>query len=321
MDFSFVVTVYNMERYVADCLDSIINQEYTSYKYEIIVINDGSTDSSLSIIQRYAKDIPNLKIIDQQNGGLSVARNRGLEVATGRWIWFIDSDDMISRSSLALIEKYAYNQNYDALVFSVENFSDTNRYLYADRTKLSFEKILSGREYLRLGIPCQVPFTIYNREYLIENKLRMMPGVYHEDMEFSPRAYYGLRQIGVIPDILYIRRITPNSITHSINWKKNFDCIVVADSLFKFSQTVNENDRVVFYDIASRVLDHSLLDNTIMDTTSKAKFVKIIKDNSALFKNMRNAGRFKYRIQGFLYSLFPNHIVNVYNFLYRFSHK
>lgn len=320
IDFSFIITVFNMEKYIVDCLNSVVNQENTNFIYEIIVVNDGSSDSSLSIIESYAARNPKIKIIDQKNAGLSVARNNGLEVAEGRWVWFIDSDDIISCYSLACIEKYEKSLSPDALVFSIENFSNEERYIYADRSKF-VHRTISGRDYLQSGFPCQVPFTIYKRNYLIDNHLRMMPGIYHEDMEFSPRAYYGLNSIGFIQDILYYRRITPNSITHSINWKKSFDCIIVAESLINFSQIVLNRYRVVFYNLASRVLDHSLYDNRKMDQETRNEFIVAIENNKQLYKGMRKASRAKYKIQGYFYSVFPHHILYIYNILYFITHK
>ena len=97
--FSIIVPVYNVERYVERCIDSIVAQTYPAY--EIICVNDGSTDGSLEVLQRLADGHPSIKIIDQANKGLGGARNSGVAQATGDYIWFIDSDDWIEPGMLS----------------------------------------------------------------------------------------------------------------------------------------------------------------------------------------------------------------------------
>ena len=107
---SIVVPVYNAETYIKQCLDSLLEQDTEQEKYEIICINDGSTDDSLRILEEYAKKYDNIRLIDKQNEGVSVARNLGLEKACGKYVWFVDADDWIARNCFGVIfngiEKY-----------------------------------------------------------------------------------------------------------------------------------------------------------------------------------------------------------------------
>lgn len=95
--FSIIVSVYNIEKYINKCIDSIINQNYDNY--EIIIVNDGSTDSSLIKLGKY-KEINNILVLTKENGGLSSARNYGLKYANGDYVWFVDGDDYIEPNSL-----------------------------------------------------------------------------------------------------------------------------------------------------------------------------------------------------------------------------
>ena len=95
-DVSFVIPVYNVEKFLKDCLDSILNQKYDINKIEIILINDGSKDNSLEICKNYENKYNNIKLIDKKNEGVSVARNVGIENAEGKYILILDSDDFIS---------------------------------------------------------------------------------------------------------------------------------------------------------------------------------------------------------------------------------
>lgn len=107
---SIIVPVYNVEKYLRDCLDSLLMQDLSENEYEIICVNDGSTDSSPAILDEYAEKHANVRVIHKQNGGVSSARNRGLVEAIGEYVWFVDSDDCIASNCLkylkSLIEEY-----------------------------------------------------------------------------------------------------------------------------------------------------------------------------------------------------------------------
>ena len=101
--YSFIVPVYNTEKYLKKCLDSLVNQTYKDF--EIIVVNDGSTDKSSNIISKYQKKYKNIIVIDKENEGLSMARNRGVQKSSGKYIIFVDSDDYVSNKLLEEVDK------------------------------------------------------------------------------------------------------------------------------------------------------------------------------------------------------------------------
>ena len=115
--FSFIVPVYNVEKYLSRCLDSLLTQNYQNF--EIICINDGSPDNSINILQMYQKKHNNIFIINQENKGLGGARNTGLKYASGDYIWFIDSDDWIEPTSLYLLNNYISQEgSKDMILFN-----------------------------------------------------------------------------------------------------------------------------------------------------------------------------------------------------------
>lgn len=114
---SLVIPMYNVELYIEKCLNSCINQDLSSNEYEIIIVNDGSKDTSLSRAEAIARKHNNIKIISQENGGLSSARNTGLKNAKGEYIWFIDSDDWIEPNVLKNLYQIASHNNLDILRF------------------------------------------------------------------------------------------------------------------------------------------------------------------------------------------------------------
>ncbi|MGB5653390.1 MAG: glycosyltransferase, partial [Robiginitalea sp.] len=119
IDLSIVVPLYNTEEYIARCLDSLLNQDIPDDKYEIIVINDGSKDNGKQIVEKYANQYAQIKLFDQPNKGLSITRNRGLELAQGQYVYFIDSDDFVSPNSFLRIIEYMKKHDLDIFGFGI----------------------------------------------------------------------------------------------------------------------------------------------------------------------------------------------------------
>lgn len=133
MFLSMIVPVYNGETYLASCLDSLLGQDIPAEEYEIICIDDGSVDSSASILDRYAGAHPNLQVIHRENDGVATARNRGVDDARGDYIWFVDCDDLIAPNCLAGLKSTAESTHCDRLIVGAYQFTDE---LTEDETKL-----------------------------------------------------------------------------------------------------------------------------------------------------------------------------------------
>ena len=112
---SVVIPVYNVEKYLGECLDSVLRQ--TLNEIEIICVDDGSTDGSAAILQKYAAADPRIRLISQANAGLSAARNAGMDAATGKYIYFLDSDDYISADAMEKCFSICERDDLDQLVF------------------------------------------------------------------------------------------------------------------------------------------------------------------------------------------------------------
>jgi len=233
--FSIIVPVYNVEPYLRQCLESVINQDYSDY--EIICINDGSTDNSPAILQKYGKACNQIKIINQENHGLSTARNIGIREASGDYILFLDSDDCLEPNALQILA--AKQNNEDMICFN-------GRRCFEDGTTEKpdngiEENSLTGWEYYnkyglvtrKFHFVCTV-LRIYKRSFLLENNLFFKVGILHEDNLFTPIACYYALKVKVIPDCLYVYRIREGSITQTINVKRIFDILIVANTLSDF---------------------------------------------------------------------------------------
>ena len=124
MELSIIIPVYNSSKFLRECLDSILKQD--SYEYEIICVDDGSEDNSLDILHEYEKLFYNYKIIKQEHRGLAAARNNGIKVSCGEYIYFVDSDDIVGDNFINNALMRAKNEKLDVLMFSFENFATDN---------------------------------------------------------------------------------------------------------------------------------------------------------------------------------------------------
>lgn len=251
MKFSIVIPVYNVEKYLEQCLQSVKNQAFTDF--EVICINDGSTDDSLKIIQDLSCADLQLKIINQENAGLSAARNAGIRAAKGDYIFLLDSDDYIAENALEVLAKNIDNQDF--IFFNGQRFFENGHIETPDEN--IFENRMTGWQYYNKYALIQRKFhfvcavlRLYRREFLIENNLFFQQGIYHEDNLFTPICCYFAKNVKVIPDILYFYRIREGSITQKANKKSIFDIVNVANSLSEFFIAKNMDKSVIYREIA-----------------------------------------------------------------------
>jgi len=204
---SIIVPIYNVEKYLRECIDSIINQTYTNL--EIILVNDGATDTSPEICEEYAAMYNNIKIVNKVNGGLSDARNAGLEQATGEYIIFTDSDDYLAPNSCEVL----YNAIKDTdLEFVSANFAFTNndgtpwkKPMFSDKfenTELSIEEYKKSFYLLNCGVWNK----IFRKDFIEKNKLRFEIGLPSEDDIFVTLAFMKAKKSYYIKDVVYYYR-------------------------------------------------------------------------------------------------------------------
>lgn len=236
LKLSIIVPVYNVEQWIGRCLESCLNQDIPKNDYEIIVVNDGSTDGSLAIAEQFASAHDNIKVISRENGGLSAARNTGLKEAKGEYVWFIDSDDWIEHNIIKKLLEYAFPKNLDILSF--------NRYKYYDDTRKSnlhviheANKVYSHDDFFEIkGMSPGAWCALFKRSFLHNNSLCFLEGVLHEDQEFMPRAFYLAERISFIDVCAYYYFQRQGSIMRSIQSEKRCkDIQKVAKSLYNFA--------------------------------------------------------------------------------------
>jgi glycosyltransferase involved in cell wall biosynthesis len=183
---SIIIPVYNAELFLEKCLHSCADQDIQPDDYEIIVINDGSTDNSAHIINSVKADYSNFVFIDKQNGGVSSARNVGLDIAKGEYVWFVDADDWIETNCLAFLLDIVKNNNLDALQFNAKEVTITGNISPSYLINQTNSPILSPEKYLKEGYFEGYAHMTLSRKYIIDKEnIRFKPGIkMREDLLF-----------------------------------------------------------------------------------------------------------------------------------------
>jgi len=202
MFLSFIVPVYNAEAYIEECLQSLLDQDLPKEDYEIICVNDGSRDGSLAVLQKFARESPNIVVIDKENGGAATARNAGLAAAGGEYIWFVDSDDFIRKNILGRLYTASGSGDYDRLIIGC--------YFFEDRLT-DEEQALSREGKLPLNGPWYdsiVVRSIFRRSYLKKHDLTFWyPEITHgEDGMFMYEAVIPGLESFLINEAFYFYR-------------------------------------------------------------------------------------------------------------------
>ena len=236
---SIVVAMYNIERYINNCLDSCVKQNNTyTDDYEIIIINDGSTDHCEEIANEYCVLYDNVTVISQQNGGLSAARNTGIDKANGEYIWFVDGDDAIAPSAVSFLVSAIRENGSDAFICNFSTFEDD---IILETSNLTSYPLMSGKaihDKYQCLLPMMAWLTVYRTSLLRKNNLYFLPGIYHEDKEFSVRAHHLMDSISFIKEPLYYYRVARNdsimNTSRRDNTKSLLSEIAIIDSFSDF---------------------------------------------------------------------------------------
>jgi heptose III glucuronosyltransferase len=248
---SLVIPVYNVAPYLRRCLDSL--QAQTIAIDEIIAVDDGSTDDCPAILAEYALKMPNLRLIRQANGGLSAARNTGMQHAQGRYLAFVDSDDFVAPQMYEKLLAMAQNDNLDiALCNALYHFEgrEAERPIYNDS---GITDIIPGQEWLRERLKKDrlmhmVWMHLYRRDFLLQHKLCFVPRLIHEDVIWTTEALLKAKRIRFDATPLYFYRIPIRHYTPEQN-QRRLEAIIAssevnARKLLEFSASTDGDEEL-----------------------------------------------------------------------------
>ncbi len=268
---SIIVPVFNVDKYLKKCLDTITNQLIDNI--EIICINDGSSDKSKEILEDYQKKNYKIKIINQENRGLSAARNRGLEIAKGKYIGFVDSDDYISLKMYKELIIFLENNNLDVACCNFYHIIDGKKYI--NNLDKNEELIINNnvdiiKEYLKDDkIKNYVWQKVYKRE--IFNNIKFPLGKNYEDIAISTKVCEKINKIGYISKPLYYYLHREGSISKSKDFKKIKDSINNSYERYKY---IKEKYKLLNKDNIISMLNRIKIEYTENKITEKNTFIK-----------------------------------------------
>jgi len=289
-EISVIVPVYNVEKYLGECLDSIINQ--TFHDIEIICVNDGSTDNSRKILEEYQKKDERIKIVDKKNGGLSSARNAGLKVAAGKYISFIDSDDWADVTMLDKLYKNITSLNTDIAICAVHLYDETNKTVDDNNTYFNlpnFDSSFDNRAFnykdtkdFIMEVCVMAWNKLYRKSFLDECSAHFPDGLIFEDGPFFFSIFFKTDRISIVRDLLYFYRINREGSIVQKGGKKFLDIIEVVNLMYeniRMSSVWND----VKYEFYRKKADDIVYRYDLIDFKLKPMFSKRLRKKCCLF--------------------------------------
>ena len=246
---SIIIPVYNCEKYLDECLISVEKQTYNNL--EIIIINDGSTDHGIDIINRYIKKHSTWRLINQTNQGLSMSRNNGFDVSSGEYVFFLDSDDEIPMDAIEKLVSVATENNSDVVIGNMINYNSTGKYPNYTSKYIKNENNLDYKKFTKLLSFIHAAGKLYKRDII--KKIKFISGVKHEDNYFNLSIFLNTNKISMIKDDVYYHRVregNDKSITQSLNYN------TFKDLLINYNKVINENDINL---VVNKILSHKVI--------------------------------------------------------------
>ncbi|MDO8870931.1 MAG: glycosyltransferase [Methanobacteriaceae archaeon] len=311
---SIIIPVYNVEKYLEQCLESVINQTMT--EIEIICVNDGSKDKSPQILEEFAQKDERIKVIHKENGGIASARNEGLKYVTGEYIGFVDSDDWIEPHMYETLYNNAKSNDCDMVMCSAHRFDEVTQELLYDLPYFtleffneSFNDVVfnyqaTGNFLFKINV---TPWNkVYKASFLKENKIKFPEGLDFEDNTFFYESYLKANKVSLVRDHLYFYRINRRGSFIATGNKRFFDvipiqnlneklvreyCPVSLDSFLNFKieqfisrcNQVDEEYKQEFLEIIKEDLSKTDIDD----------FKKLNETNQVIFNNLMKSNTYK----------------------------
>lgn len=312
MKLSIVVPVYGVEKYIKDCISSLLVPDCSDY--EIIIVNDGTKDRSIDIVREHFDD-PRIRIVEQENAGLSAARNRGLEESSGEYVWFFDSDDWAETSLIKDVCSYLGN-SYDLIVFPsyYRNYEEDGRECVVRRD------ITADRTSDLVQCPYFHPtqFYIIRKSVLQANNHRFYPGILHEDSLFTPILLNIADSVKCYPRPVYHYRQRSESITKTVSPKRIYDLLFVIDNLLQYADAhISAAEKYTWGRCLPELVNSVLcVSQRCRDEKALLMLKRALNGNRKVLDYLSHGGR-NNKVLSFLSKICGGNLCRVYGLLYK----
>lgn len=296
MKYSIIVPAYNTEKYIDKCLKSIFSNTYKNF--EVIIVNDGSTDKTEDIINKYIKKYDNIIYIKQKNMGLSMARNNGVKKATGDYLLFIDSDDYVEKNLLENINKNI--DDLDVLRYQLNIVFNDKIIPYEEKEFNVTDGIDAFEKIVKYKFIEMASLYVINRKYYVDNNFEFEKGVYHEDYGLLPLVIATAKKVKSINYLGYNYVQRDGSIMSSNDtskMKKKMD-----DMLFLFTKAIKYLDNIPNSQNVKSFYANSIIDKyNLLNNELKKEYINKIKDLKVI--SYLSNDNFKRKIKKILYKI------------------
>lgn len=268
MKLSIIIAAFNVEKFIKKCVLSCLNQNLDQSLYEIVIVNDGSTDNTQLILEQIRERHRNIIIISQENSGLGASRNMGLKQSKGEFVWFIDGDDYIQENILKEILELIKDNTLDVLALDYSIVNDKYDILSACLNKLEgVTGIITGSDFYEKNYSnSYTVLFVFKRELFLANQIYFKERINMQDSEILPKIMLHCKRLSFFNKVCYYYVQHPNSFTNSINGEKRFkyfeSIIEVRSSLLLFL-TDSAKDNVKMTKGVQKKIEH--LNNIVLN--------------------------------------------------------
>lgn len=290
-DVSVIVPVYNVEPYIERCLSSLVNQT-CSCNYEIVIVNDGTRDNSMAIVCRYAEKYDFIKIINQENKGISGARNTGTANAEGEYVAFVDSDDYVSPDYINLLYSSAKEHDSDIACCNYRNVTGENG-KGVDNFLVHTKGVYDGRRVMReslhdITVRSYLWNKLYRRKLFTDHRITFPEGIKFEDFAIMPQLFFYSKRVSFIPETLYFYVHRSTSMMGNISKADVCNYIHAYAILRKFLEDKNIFDEYRFtYSLLSKKLSITIFGMLVRCWWKEPKTTYVLKNYSRSCKFLK----------------------------------
>lgn len=242
---SYIVPVYNSAKYLPRCLDSLYLQDISESDFEVIIINDGSPDNAEEVCNTYIKANDNIVYVKQKNQGQGSARNKGLNLAKGKYVMFVDSDDLLYSHKVKEVLEQALNKNTDILRFRIDGEEKNGSIAVEEFGCTCSGMVESGEELLlrglNMGSACN---SIFSRDFLINNSFKFRTDITHEDAAFNYSIYPYAKRVFLLDKRVYLYKYNENSTDRSLNRKRRLKFVESDIRIAAMLKNISQNKSI-----------------------------------------------------------------------------